>query len=165
MAAAACDPRDKGPEPAEWYLAGNFTSAGDQPAAHLARRTATGWTGLDEGADGPAHAWALFDSDDTVGDPGLLYLAGAFNYVGNETGEAGHIACWGPLFRYGARRGDLNCDGRVDFDDVDPCVLALSAPEQYAVQYPGCDALAADCDDDGAVSFDDVEAFVRLLGG
>ncbi len=59
--------------------------------------------------------------------------------------------------------GDLDCDGAVDFNDINPFVLALSDPAAYAAMYPDCDILAGDCDADGDVDFDDINAFVALL--
>ncbi len=61
--------------------------------------------------------------------------------------------------------GDLNCDGVVDFDDINPFVLALSDPAGYAAAYPNCDILNGDCDQDGDVDFDDIDPFVALLSG
>ena len=61
--------------------------------------------------------------------------------------------------------GDLDCSGAVDFDDIDPFVLALSGEEAYYAAYPDCDWMNADCDADGDVDFDDIDAFVALLGG
>jgi hypothetical protein len=63
------------------------------------------------------------------------------------------------------RLGDLNCDGVVDFDDINPFVLALSDPSAYNLAYPDCDLLNADCNGDGVVDFDDINAFVALLSG
>ncbi len=61
-------------------------------------------------------------------------------------------------------RGDLNCDGRVDFFDIDPLVAAFSGPAAYAAQFPTCQWLQGDCDDDGDVDFFDIDPFVALLG-
>jgi hypothetical protein len=61
--------------------------------------------------------------------------------------------------------GDLNCDGIVDFDDINPFVLAISDPVAYAAAYPDCDILAGDCNGDGYVDFDDINPFVVLLSG
>ncbi|MEW6253069.1 MAG: FG-GAP-like repeat-containing protein [Planctomycetota bacterium] len=61
--------------------------------------------------------------------------------------------------------GDLNCDGRVDFDDINPFVLALSDPQAYQAAYPGCNILNGDCNGDGQVNFDDINPFVALLTG
>jgi len=60
--------------------------------------------------------------------------------------------------------GDLNCDGAVDFDDIDPFVLALSGYDAYDAEYPACNWLNADANGDGAVDFDDIDAFVALIG-
>ena len=62
-------------------------------------------------------------------------------------------------------KGDLNCDGKIDFDDIDPFVLALSDKGAYQAQYPNCLWLNADCNKDGHVNFDDVDPFVSLIGG
>ena len=61
--------------------------------------------------------------------------------------------------------GDLNCDGRVDFDDINPFVLILSDPAGWQVQYPNCPAANGDCNHDGQVNFDDINPFVALLSG
>jgi hypothetical protein len=59
--------------------------------------------------------------------------------------------------------GDANCDGHVDFDDINPFVLALTGADGYYNEYPECDWLNADCNGDGLVDFDDINAFVALL--
>lgn len=61
-----------------------------------------------------------------------------------------------------APTGDLNCDGRVDFDDIDYFVQALYGIEAWP--YDNCVWLNADCDGDGQVTFDDIDPFVALLG-
>ncbi len=61
--------------------------------------------------------------------------------------------------------GDMDCDGDVDFDDINPFVLALSDPVAYQQQYPSCNLLNADCDGDGDVDFDDINPFVAILSG
>ena len=60
--------------------------------------------------------------------------------------------------------GDLDCDGDVDFDDINPFVLALSGQAAYETQYPECNWLNGDCDADGDVDFDDINPFVGLIG-
>jgi hypothetical protein len=59
--------------------------------------------------------------------------------------------------------GDLNCDGLVNNSDVDPFVLALTNPTEYAAAHPGCDIWGADANRDGAINNFDVDAFVALL--
>lgn len=56
--------------------------------------------------------------------------------------------------------GDMNCDGRFDNFDIDPFVLALVAPDDYAIRFPACDVRAADVNDDGAVNLFDIDPFV-----
>ena len=64
---------------------------------------------------------------------------------------------------FGFRKGDLNCDGNVDFGDINPFVLALTNPAAYAVQFPACDIMNGDIDGNGFVDFGDINPFVRLL--
>ncbi len=61
--------------------------------------------------------------------------------------------------------GDLNCDGAVDFDDINPFVLALTDPDSYFATFPTCNIWRADVNQDGTVDFDDINPFVALLGG
>ena len=60
-------------------------------------------------------------------------------------------------------RGDLNCDGVVNFDDINPFVLALNGQAGYLAHYPNCDWRQADCNCDGAVDFGDINPFVSCL--
>jgi hypothetical protein len=61
--------------------------------------------------------------------------------------------------------GDMNCDGQVNFRDINPFVLALSNPAAYQSLYPDCDILNGDINQDGLVSFGDINPFVALLAG
>lgn len=60
-------------------------------------------------------------------------------------------------------KGDLNCDGAVNLNDVDPFVLALLDPAFYAAAYPLCDVNRADCNDDALLNGEDIASFVSLL--
>jgi len=60
-------------------------------------------------------------------------------------------------------KGDLNCDGQVNFGDINPFVLALTNPAGYAAQFPNCDIMLGDINGDGLVNFGDINPFVRLL--
>ena len=64
-----------------------------------------------------------------------------------------------------AKPGDTNCDGVVNFGDINPFVQALSDPAGYAGAHPGCPLSNADVNNDGAVNFADINAFVALLSG
>ncbi len=61
--------------------------------------------------------------------------------------------------------GDLNCDEAVNFDDINPFVLALYSHAQYQQQYPHCDWRLGDINGDGFLDFDDINPFVALLSG
>ena len=61
--------------------------------------------------------------------------------------------------------GDLNCDGAVNFDDIDPFTLALGNRPGYEAQYPNCNWRLADMNGDFLVNFNDVDLFVAALGG
>jgi hypothetical protein len=63
------------------------------------------------------------------------------------------------------RPGDLNCDGRVDFDDIDPFVTALISAEDYRAAYPNCDRSNADTDANRSIDFNDIEGFIATLVG
>ncbi|MBK9128707.1 MAG: hypothetical protein IPM13_13050 [Phycisphaerales bacterium] len=62
------------------------------------------------------------------------------------------------------RKGDMNCDGYVDFDDIDPFVLAFAGVAQYEAAYPTCNWLSGDFDGNEMVDFADIDAFVEALG-
>jgi hypothetical protein len=61
--------------------------------------------------------------------------------------------------------GDLNCDGLVNFGDINPFVLALQDQLGYGQAFPNCNYCNADCNHDGQVNFGDINAFVALLTG
>ena len=61
------------------------------------------------------------------------------------------------------RPGDLNCDGAIDFGDINPFVLALTDPPGYGNAYPGCNLLNGDINSDGTVDFGDINPFVNCL--
>lgn len=61
-------------------------------------------------------------------------------------------------------RGDLNCDGVVNVDDIGPFALGLVDPAGYAVAYPACFLDRADMNGDALIDGHDVQSFVdRLL--
>ncbi len=61
------------------------------------------------------------------------------------------------------RLGNMNCDGLVNFEDINPFVLALTDLGAYQQQYPDCDYRHGDIDHNGAVDFGDINWFVELL--
>ncbi|MBK9128008.1 MAG: hypothetical protein IPM13_09425 [Phycisphaerales bacterium] len=66
-------------------------------------------------------------------------------------------------------RGDADCSGTVDFNDIDAFVEALAGREAWEVYNggaPDCGyLLGCDTNMDGVVSFDDIDAFVACLSG
>jgi hypothetical protein len=94
------------------------------------------------------------------GGGGALNVAALDLYANDSTSIFYDDLTLAPL----PRRGDLNCDDAVDFDDIDPFVTALSGPDAYHAAFPDCDWMTADCNADGAVDFDDIDAFVARLG-
>jgi hypothetical protein len=61
--------------------------------------------------------------------------------------------------------GDADCDGDVDFFDIDPFVSKLGCPGVDPVACSdGCPWQNADADEDGDVDFFDIDPFVALLG-
>ncbi len=64
--------------------------------------------------------------------------------------------------------GDLNCDGAVDFGDINPFVLYLSNFATWQSAFPTCPAENGDINGDGTYgqgSFGDINPFVALLSG
>lgn len=59
--------------------------------------------------------------------------------------------------------GDMNCDNRFDFDDINPFVLALSDPAGYAQRFTTCNILRGDINEDGKVDFGDINPFIDLI--
>jgi hypothetical protein len=63
-------------------------------------------------------------------------------------------------------RGDLNGDHAVGFSDLNPFVLALNSPEEYAQAFPGLQGSMVwhgDVNCNGVFGFDDISPFVALL--
>jgi hypothetical protein len=61
--------------------------------------------------------------------------------------------------------GDVNCNGSVGLDDINPFVLLLSNPSGWQNAFPGCPMLTGDINGDGTIDFADINPFVALLSG
>ena len=117
--------------------------------------------------------WTLWEGNGTPGtDADWQYLMHNVDQVQIIYGEIGYffpIRAWNigmdNVRLVTGLVGDLNCDGRVNFDDINPFVLALSDPAGYQTVFPNCSIEHGDCNADGAVNFDDINAFVALLTG
>lgn len=73
------------------------------------------------------------------------------------------VVVWGLECINAPLPGDMNCDGTVDFDDIDGFVAAVTSREQYEEQYTECNYLNADVNGDSSVDFNDIDPFVELL--
>ena len=122
-------------------------------------------------------------SDDapTFGDPMYVWSAGAVLDLPGTPRSRPFVCDWtgdglldvligagdGLVHLYEGREmpGDLNCDGGVDFFDIDAFVLAITDPAGYAELYPECLIERADINDDGSVDFFDIDPFVALITG
>jgi hypothetical protein len=60
--------------------------------------------------------------------------------------------------------GDMNCDSSVNLADVDPFVLALISPDEYAAAFPGCDLQHANMNADSTVDALDIDGFIGAMG-
>ncbi len=57
----------------------------------------------------------------------------------------------------------MNCDGDINAFDIEPFLLALFNPDEYAIQFPDCNINNADVNGDGTVDAFDIELFLGLL--
>ncbi|TWT46074.1 hypothetical protein RAS1_25210 [Phycisphaerae bacterium RAS1] len=61
--------------------------------------------------------------------------------------------------------GDANCDGEVNILDINPFILAIGDPAQYALDFPCCPLANSDVNGDGNVDILDINPFIALLAG
>ncbi len=86
---------------------------------------------------------------------------GEIYVLANTTGTP--FGTTGVVLRIASGRGDLNCDGVIDFGDINAFVLALSNPAAWQATYPGCPLENGDINGNGSVGFEDINPFVALL--
>jgi len=109
-----------------------------------------------------------------------LYIDGQMVHEGGMASvcDPSHLS-WGDMISGGAslsawdyvrfgvvpapQAGDVNCDGSVDFADINPFVLALTDTQGYQQTYPGCWLENADINSDGSVDFGDINPFIEVL--
>jgi len=140
-----------------WDTHAGGTNAG---AAYVFVRRDDGWVERNKLTASDGQAYAHFGS--SVALDGNTALVGAYGY--DLPGAADTGAAY--LFDLGCMRtGDLNCDRTVDFQDINPFVLAMSNPSAYAQEFPYCDAMLGDINGDGTFDFGDINPFVELLIG
>jgi hypothetical protein len=170
---------------------GHYVGQCDVPAPNTGFVAVSGglWHGLGLKADGSIVAWGGNDSGQcNVPAPNVGFMAvsggqlhslglkadgsirawgdnSAFqcNLPGANAGFVGIAAGYWHSYGLTAFYGDLNCDGLVNFADIDAFVRALAGAGPYRAAFPRCHWLNADCNADGAVNFGDINAFVNLL--
>jgi hypothetical protein len=94
-------------------------------------------------------------------EPSWMSDSGSYDVV--VTNDCGSVTSDPATLTITAQVGDMNCDGGVDFGDINVFVLALTNGAGYAAGYPNCDRDLADCNQDGYVDFGDINSFVALL--
>ena len=119
-----------------------------------------GTAGLASAVTGAAHVYAWNAAAD-IGYAGARTVRLRITPADPRTGYADETADFVVL--NALLRGDVNCDGSIDFDDINPFVLSLSSPLGYCDLFPECNFYNADCSGDGSVDFDDINPFVTLL--
>ncbi len=116
-------------------------------------------------ANGYSPPWPYPSADpDDPNSAFRTYLDHSMTYILNAGYDATNSLAQIDTFTW-SPPGDLNCDGTIDFGDINPFVLALSSPAGYLAAFPDCEILNADINGDGTVSFGDINPFVALLSG
>jgi hypothetical protein len=128
------------------------------------------WTDQYVNASGQPSATAVWRTDAQWDYAVIVNLQSltSYTFAVKARNQDGVETAFGPgttLATMSAIKGDTNCDGAVNFGDINPFVLALSNPIEYATYYPGCPIANADINSDGAVNFGDINPFVALLSG
>lgn len=121
----------------------------------------SGWVSV-QGAGDP-DCWFLWMSSPT-GDGKSLANTGSGPTVANFDLSL----CVSPGTGAGVCPGDLNCDGQIDFEDINPFVLHLSNYAAWQAEFPNCNPLNGDINGDGTygqASFEDINPFVALFAG
>jgi hypothetical protein len=116
------------------------------------------WFTIDDGG-GMWGAGGNYQLSGTIGQPDAgTMTGGAFELSGGFWVSG--------LFSPARCVGDLNCDGKIDFGDINPFVQYLSNYTGWQATYPSCNPLNGDINSDGTYgqgSFGDINPFVSLL--
>ena len=114
----------------------------------LAQTFDLGWHTID-GGGGMFSTGGGFELGGTIGQPDanpLTMAGGGFSLIGGFWPGAAPASC----------HGDCDCNGRVDFGDINPFVAALSGGTPCS--FDNCDA-----NGDGLINFADINPFVAIL--
>ena len=119
---------------------------------------------------GASNLVLTIDPTFTAGDAIARYTVALDTAMAIGTGTLAVTDCTGnaclvDIFLPDFAVGDVNCDGAINFGDIDPFVLAITDAVAYEAAYPDCDRRLADINGDGAVNFGDIDPFVALITG
>jgi hypothetical protein len=92
-------------------------------------------------------------------DPNVVPVRFELDVLGGRVRQFIGPISSGPVFEL----GDMNCDGFVNSFDIDPFVLAILNPTQYALDFPACDANLGDINGDTFVNSFDIDPFVACV--
>ena len=96
---------------------------------------------------------------------GLNIPAGKYYWSVRTIDSGFRMSAWSPE-QASYPNGDLNCDGSVNFRDINPFVQYLSDFSVWQAAYAGCPSDIGDINGDGTYpSLRDINPFVALLTG
>lgn len=105
-----------------------------------------------------------FSSGVKVSQPHTWQEAGTYLVRVRSKNTDGMMSDWSePLSVHIVMLGDMNLDGTINQEDVNPFVLALSDPNGYEQQYNFDPVVVGDCNKDGALNCFDIDSFRDLL--
>lgn len=116
------------------------------------------WSGFLQNVEGLTLGPALPN-----GDRVLLGIIDDGDPISSNNLVAWTLSGVGPLDPCPGARGDANCDGSIDFFDIDPFLTALFDLASYECGYCGRSICAVDVDCSGNVDFFDIDPFLLCL--
>jgi len=135
---------------------GAFWLADGVMCRHIARWDGSTWRPLGPGMNGggvaAVYALTAFANE--------LIAGGSFTTAGD------YVSCYWARWACTPCLADLNCDGLIDFADINPFVAQLSNFNAWQAEFPGCPPQNGDINGDGTYgqwSFGDINPFVDLL--
>lgn len=141
---------------------------------YAVRCTATtdgAWNGKYVNAAGQPVAAEVWQTDAAWGNITIVGLQPhtTYTFAVKARNQQGVETAFGPgaalTTLYPVLKGDLNCDGSVNFGDINPFTKRLSDPPGYLISYPDCPDTNGDINNNGSVGFEDINPFVALLTG
>jgi hypothetical protein len=111
--------------------------------------------------DGGGDMWTVggtYELSGTIGQPDAgMMTGGVYELTGGF---------WVSAVVVSVCVGDMNCDGHINFGDINPFVQYLTGYASWLATYPGCSPLNGDINCDGVygqAKFGDINSFVTLI--